>query len=246
MNGSVLPAPEILAQVLDLEVGAGYVSDGELVAARLDRAGMDALVRDEDFGELTVQDLDDQELLRIRRPADIFLLNDTALREDFALLTAGRTSAPLPASNTLIGPADQLFIEEGVSVEATTINTTTGPVYFGEEAVILEGCLLRGPICVGEGSVLKMGTKVYGATTLGPRCKVGWEVNNVVFQAHGNKGHDGFLGNAVIGEWCNLGAGTNASNLKNDYGEVRVWSYPGGPLREYRSSVPRAGDGGSR
>ena len=228
INGAVLPTPEIVGLILNLGLGEAYLQDGELIAACLDRAAVEALVRDQDFGDLTAYELTDQPLLRLRRPADIFRLNDTALREDFALLTAGRKSAAVSATNTLIGPRGNLFVEEGVTMEAATINLTSGPVYVGKDAVILEGCLLRGPIAIGAGSLLKMGAKIYGATTLGPNCKVGGEVNNVVFQANSNKGHDGFLGNAAIGEWCNIGADTNASNLKNDYGEVRVWSYPAG------------------
>ena len=225
INGSVLPTPEILAQVLDLDLGEAYLQGSTLIAACLDRAAVRALVEDRDFGELSAFDLGEQELLRIRRPADLFALNGTALGEDFALLTAGRQSQPLPASNVLIGPPERLFIEEGVSVEACTINVTGGAVYLARGATLMEGCLVRGPLSVGEGSTLKMGAKVYANTTVGPACKVGGEVNNVVFLGNSNKGHDGFLGNAVVGEWCNLGADTNASNLKNDYGDVRVWNY---------------------
>ena len=165
---------------------------------------------------------------RLHRPGDLFALNDGALRSDFELLTEGRTSQPLSATNTVIGPADQLFVAEGATVEACVINVTSGPVYIDRDAVVLEGCLLRGPISVGEGAVLKMGAKIYGATTVGPRCKAGGEINNVVFHSNSNKGHDGYLGNAVIGRWCNIGADTNASNLRNDYGTVRVWSYVAG------------------
>ena len=228
INGSVLPTAEIVALIMDLAPGEAYLSDGELIAAYLDRAALTALAEDRDFDELKAYELGDQPLLRLRRPADIFTLNDAALREDFALLTAGRTSAALPASNTLIGPPANLFVEEGVDIEACTLNVKSGPIYLGKNAVVLEGCLLRGPIALCTGAVLKMGAKVYGATTFGPHCKAGGEINNVVFQANSNKGHDGFLGNAAIGEWCNIGADTNASNLKNDYGEVRVWSYPAG------------------
>jgi len=228
VNGSILPSAELVALVLDLGPGEAYLKDGELIAARLDRAAVEALAKDQDFDDLQAFDLGEQPLPRINRPADIFGLNNVALREDFALLTAGRVSADISDTNTVIGPRENLFVEEGVDIEACTINVKSGPVYLGKNAVVLEGCLLRGPIALCEGAVLKMGAKVYGATTLGPACKVGGEVNNVVFQANSNKGHDGFLGNAAIGEWCNIGADTNASNLKNDYGEVRVWSYPEG------------------
>lgn len=226
INGNVLPTPEIVALVLDLNPGQAYIQNGELIAACLRSEDVGALERDEDFGDIQAFELEDQPLLRIHRPADIFGLNDVALREDFALLTNGRESATISPTNTVIGPAENLFVEPGVTVEACTINCATGPVYLGKDAVLLEGSMLRGPLAVCEKAVIKMGAKVYGATTLGPGCKVGGEINNVVFQANSNKGHDGFLGNAVVGEWCNIGADTNASNLRNDYGEVRVWSYP--------------------
>jgi len=228
INGSVLPTAELVALVLDLNTGEGYLKDGELIAACLDRAAMQALAGERDFGNIEAFELKEQPLLRLTRPADIFTLNEVALREDFALLTAGRESAIPSTTNTIIGPRENLFLEEGVKMEACVLNLENGPMYFGKGAIVLEGCMLRGPLSVGEGSLLKMGAKIYGATTLGPSCKAGGEINNVVFQANSNKGHDGFLGNAAIGEWCNIGADTNASNLKNDYGEVRVWSYPEG------------------
>lgn len=159
---------------------------------------------------------------RLQKVTDIFTLNDAALRADFLLLTRNRQSAPVPAHVTVSG--DSLFIEEGAIIRpGSVINTTTGPVYLSAEAEIMEGCLLRGPVALGAHAVLKMGAKVYGATTIGTNCKVGGEINNVVFFANSNKGHDGFLGNAVIGEWCNLGADTNCSNLKNNYDEVKIW-----------------------
>lgn len=228
INGSILPTPEVVALVLDLAIGEAYIKDGELIAACLDEAALKALAQDKGFDELAAFDLGDQPLLRISRPADVFGMNDVAIREDFALLTAGRTSAEPSPTNTIIGPRENLFLEPGVKMEACILNVEDGPVYIGKNAIILEGSLLRSPLALCEGSLVKMGAKVYGGTTLGPNCKVGGEVNNVVFQANSNKGHDGFLGNAAIGEWCNIGADTNASNLKNDYGEVRVWSYPEG------------------
>jgi UDP-N-acetylglucosamine diphosphorylase/glucosamine-1-phosphate N-acetyltransferase len=228
INGSILPTPELVTLVLDLAIGEAYLKDGELIAACLGEAAIGALASDEDIGDLKGYELDEESLPCLRRPADIFMLNDAAIRADFALLTAGRTSAAVSDTNTIIGPREHLFVEEGVEMEACTLNVRSGPIYLGKDAAVLEGCLLRGPIALCDKAVLKMGAKVYGATTLGPSCKVGGEVNNVVFQANSNKGHDGFLGNAAIGEWCNIGAGTDASNLKNDYGEVQVWSYPEG------------------
>ncbi len=162
----------------------------------------------------------------IRFPYDIFSKNGKEIEADFIRITQGRHSAPLSQTCTLIGPAERLFIEEGATIECSTLNTTKGYIYIGHNAEIMETCAIRGPLALCQHAVLNMGTKVYGPTTLGPYCKAGGELNNVVFLGYSNKAHDGFLGNAVIGEWCNLGADTVASNLKNTYAEVRVWNYP--------------------
>lgn len=158
----------------------------------------------------------------------LYQYNDIALKNDFQLLTENRTSQPLSQTNTVIGDVSQIFLEEGAVVEASILNTKSGPIYVGKDAEIMEGCIVRGGLALCDHSALKLGTKVYGAVTLGPHCKVGGEVNNVVFQAYSNKGHDGFLGNALIGEWCNLGADTNTSNLKNNYSNVSTYSYETG------------------
>lgn len=155
----------------------------------------------------------------------LYQFNEIALKQDFQLLTNNRISQPLSATNTVIGDPSQIFLEKGAVVEASILNTKSGPIYVGKDAEIMEGCSVRGGLALGEHATLKMGTKVYGAVTLGPHCKVGGEVSNVVFQAYSNKGHDGFLGNTLIGEWCNLGADTNTSNLKNNYGNVSTYSY---------------------
>lgn len=161
----------------------------------------------------------------VESPSAIFKYNGQEIENDFKLLTAGRVSKSLSPTNTLIGPADKLFIEEDAVVEASILNTNTGYIYIGHQAEIMENCAVRGPLALCEHAGLKMSAKIYGATTIGPHCKVGGEVNNAVFFAYSNKGHDGFIGNSVIGEWCNLGADTNNSNLKNNYGDVDVWSY---------------------
>lgn len=162
---------------------------------------------------------------KIEHIYDLFLLCDELLRNDFSTITADRQSQPLPESCILIGDSSQLFIEEGASVEGAIINVRQGPVYIGRNAEIMEGACLRGPISIGHHSTVKMGAKIYGATTIGCHCKVGGELNNVVMHDFSNKAHDGFLGNAVIGSWCNLGAGCTASNLKNDYTEIKLWNY---------------------
>lgn len=164
---------------------------------------------------------------------DIFSLNDWAVKNDFALLTKGKKSQAIPPHVTVIH-AEQVFLEDGATVAPCIINAATGPVYIGKDAEVMEGCMIRGPLALGEHAVLKMGAKVYGATTIGPGCKVGGEISNVVFFANSNKGHDGYLGNAVIGEWCNLGADTNCSNLKNNYDEIKVWN-------EYENKSVRTG-----
>ncbi len=158
----------------------------------------------------------------------IYQKNDTVLKADYELITNGRVSQTLSDSNIVIGDESLIFLEEGAVVEASILNTKTGPIYIGKDAEIMEGSVVRGPLAMCEHSALKLATKVYGAVTLGPHCKVGGEVNNVVFQAYSNKGHDGFLGNALIGEWCNLGADTNTSNLKNNYGNVSTYSFETG------------------
>lgn len=157
---------------------------------------------------------------------DIFLLNPAEIEKDFKLITEGRKSSPIPSCvRTISSDQDLIFIEPGATVECVSINTNEGPVYIGKEAVLMEGACIRGPFALCEGSEVRMGARIYEGTTIGPHCKVGGEVANTVFFGYSNKAHDGYLGNAVIGEWCNIGAGTNASNLKNDYSLIRVWNY---------------------
>ena len=160
----------------------------------------------------------------IERPWDIFTLNAGAIEDDFNRLTAGRTSAPVPSSNRVIN-GDRVFLEEGARAECAILNAHTGAIYLGRDSEVMEGVMIRGPFALGDQGVIKMGAKIYGATTVGPGAKAGGEINNSVIFGNSNKAHDGFLGNSVIGEWCNLGADTNNSNLKNNYSEVKVWSY---------------------
>ena len=169
----------------------------------------------------------DEEVLQIKNTWDIFSLNHKAIQEDFDLITEGRTSQPIPEGTRYLGK-ENIFIEEGAKITFAILNASSGPIYIGKDAEIMEGSAVRGPFAMGESSVLKLNTKIYGATTLGPYCKVGGEVNNSVLMAYSNKGHDGFLGNSVIGEWCNLGADTNNSNLKNNYATVKLWHYETG------------------
>ena len=166
----------------------------------------------------------DDEVLIIKNTWDIFSRNAEALQADFDLVTKGRTSQPIPDTNQVKNP-ENIFIEEGASVEFCILNASTGPIYIGKNALMMEGCMVRGGLALCESAILKMGAKIYGAVTAGPGCKLGGEVNNAVLFANSNKGHDGFLGNSVLGEWCNIGADTNTSNLKNNYAEVRLWNY---------------------
>ena len=155
---------------------------------------------------------------------DIFAKNDAAIREDFALLTEGRSSQPIPKSVNVISPST-IFVEEGAKMEFVTLNASTGPIYIGRTAEIMDGSVIRGPFALCEEAQVKLATKVYGATTVGPHCRIGGEINNSVLFGYSNKGHDGFLGNSVLGEWCNIGADSNNSNLKNNYEEVKLWSF---------------------
>lgn len=165
-----------------------------------------------------------EDCLRVEKPWDIFQKNDAAIREDFELLTEGRKSEPIPATVNTIAP-ENIFIEEGAKLEYVTLNASAGPIYIGKNAEIMEGSVIRGPFALGEEAQVKLATKVYGATTVGPHSRIGGEVSNSVLFGYSNKGHDGFLGNSVLGEWCNLGADTNNSNLKNNYEEVKLWNY---------------------
>ncbi len=164
----------------------------------------------------------------IRYPWDIFQMNDRAIRQDFLVLSKKRRSQPISKTNHVI-KSSQVFMEKGAKMEHCTINASTGPVYIGKNAEVMEGCIIRGPFAMGEGACLKMGAKVYGATTLGPRSVAGGEIKNSVLFGYSNKAHDGYLGDSVIGEWCNLGAGTTNSNLKNNASEVKIWT-PGGEM----------------
>lgn len=159
-------------------------------------------------------------------PWDIFQLNDWAIRQDFSVLTRKRKSQPISKTNRVVKPS-QVFIEKGARVEHSIINASTGPVYIGKNAEVMEGCIIRGPFAMGENACLKMGAKVYGATTLGPGCVAGGEIKNSVMFGYSNKAHDGYLGDSVIGEWCNMGAGTTNSNLKNNASDVKVWTPKG-------------------
>ncbi|MEL6637644.1 MAG: GlmU family protein [Bacteroidota bacterium] len=224
ISGSALPSERLCRLIKQLDPNTALLQNDELIAARLGEKQFQRLIREEEIEELVGEDLYGTPFLRIRNLWDLYLLNDQAIREDFELLTRDRESAPIPASNQVIG-AEQVFVEAGAKVECAILNASTGPIYLAADSEVMEGSIVRGPLALCESAVLKLGTKIYGATTIGPHSKVGGEVNNSVIQGFSNKGHDGFLGNSVLGEWCNLGAGTSNSNLKNNYAEVRLWNY---------------------
>ncbi|OIQ22922.1 GlmU family protein [Lacinutrix sp. MedPE-SW] len=163
-------------------------------------------------------------ILKIENTWDIFSKNGEAITQDFDLITRDRKSQPISNTNNILG-AENIFVEEGATLEFATLNAKNGPIYIGKNAEIMEGAIVRGPLALCDNATLKLGAKIYGPTTVGPHSKVGGEVNNSVIFGYSNKGHDGFLGNSVLGEWCNLGADTNNSNLKNNYAEVRLWDY---------------------
>lgn len=214
-NATVINAQIILTDLLMREIA--HLNDDETLM------NGETWVARKGTGEKKIQT--ELSLVQLNNRWDIYQQNEAVLQTDFDWLTKGRTTQQLSATNTVIGNVQQVFLEPGAKVEASILNTTSGPIYLAKNTEIMEGSIVRGGLALCEGAALKLGTKVYGATTLGPHCKVGGEVNNVVFQAYSNKGHDGFLGNSLIGEWCNLGADTNSSNLKNNYSNVATYSY---------------------
>ncbi|WP_411811850.1 GlmU family protein [Chryseobacterium scophthalmum] len=213
-----LPTETVIQQIKDLKQGEALVYEDELVAAKINMEG---------FSLNQIEKMTDikEELVFFKKPTDLFTYNKEAIDFDFELLTKGKVSQELSSTNGFLGNKEDLFIEEGGEIEFSTINTKTGKIYIGKNAEVMEGCNLRGPIALCEGSKFNLGAKIYGATTIGPHSKVGGEVSNIIIFGYSNKGHDGFVGNSVIGEWCNLGADTNSSNLKNNYGNVKLWNY---------------------
>ncbi|MBI9054163.1 MAG: GlmU family protein [Bacteroidales bacterium] len=222
INGAVIPDGDLLNQINKLSLNESIVVNDELVAVCLGKKEV-AQFRHDNIENYVHADYSNT-VLKISWPWHIFSLNDETLKLDFELITKNRKSVDISESNNILG-IENIFVEEGARIEFATLNATTGPIYIGKDAEIMEGSIVRGPFALCEHSTLKMGAKIYGATTIGPHSKVGGEVNNAVILGYSNKGHDGFLGNSVLGEWCNLGADTNNSNLKNNYAEVRLWNY---------------------
>jgi len=217
INASFLPNKELVAKIESLQKNEAIFHDEEVIA----------------FYSLEAQEVDfstfnsiefDGDVLRIKNTWDIFSKNGEALQADFDFLTEGRKSAPISKTNSLINP-ENIFLEEGASVEYSILNASEGPIYLGKDSEIWEGSLIRGAFALCNNAVVKMGGKIYGATTVGPFGKVCGEISNSVIFGYSSKGHEGYLGNAVLGEWCNIGADSNNSNLKNNYAKVRLWNY---------------------
>ncbi len=221
VNGLLLPDRELVMRIRDLGQNQALVKEGVLLAVLTGRDEAEHFKADSWYKKGSEYE---GPVSLVDRPWKIFSLNGQEIEADFLRLTGNRESMELPAS-VRVDQREKVFVEPGFRGEHFSLNASLGPVYLGKDSEIMEGSVIRGPFALCEGAVMKMGTKIYGPTTIGPYCKVGGEINNSVLQANSNKSHEGFLGNSVLGEWCNLGADTNNSNLKNNYGEVKVWSY---------------------
>ena len=220
INGSFCPNEKLIEEVKSLQPDQALLSAGVVIAVntgnekQFDHQSTDTFTKFESHALA----------MRIENTWDIFSKNGEAIKSDFELLTRGRKSLALSSSNQVMG-LENIFVEEGAKVECSILNASTGPIYIGKDAEIMEGSIVRGPLALCEHATLKLGAKIYGPTTIGPHSKVGGEVNNSVIFGYSNKGHDGFLGNSVLGEWCNIGADSNNSNLKNNYAQVKLWNY---------------------
>ena len=218
INASFLPNAILAEMVSNLETNQAIFKGDDVIAFYTDENQEEV-----DFDTYEIIEFED-DCIRIENTWDIFSHNDAAIREDFELLTEDRKSQPIPKSVNFISK-ENIFIEEGAKLEFVTLNASSGPIYIGKNSEIMEGSVIRGPLALCENAQIKMASKIYGATTVGPYSRIGGEVKNAVLFSYSNKGHDGFLGDSVLGEWCNIGADTNVSNLKNNYDEVKLWSY---------------------
>lgn len=218
INPAYFPTKNLTETIRELKGGESIWIGNRMIAGKLMYEDFED--RENKEGRTQIQG----ETIHLNRLWDLFTYNDYAIRFDFELLTQGRKSQPISATNGVKNP-ENIFLEEGAIVEFALLNASSGPIYIGKNAEIMEGSMVRGSFALGESAKLNMGAKIYPGTSIGPYCKAGGELNNSILMGYSNKGHDGFLGNSVIGEWCNLGADTNTSNLKNNYSEIRVWDY---------------------
>jgi len=220
INGAACPDENLLEAIDKLKNGEALRYQDQLIAVKLTEGDAKSFDPQKTFDHSIEYS---SEIVLIKYPEDIFRRNDIELRKDFKLLTNGRTSASISSTNTIIGA--EFFAEEGAIADCSTFSTNNGPIYLGSNTEVWEGTNVRGAFALCNNSQVKMGAKIYGATTVGPYCRVGGEINNAVIWGYSSKGHEGYLGNAVLGEWCNIGADTNNSNLKNNYAEVKLWDY---------------------
>lgn len=220
IDAAVMPDQELLETILSLDPGYGLADEKGLIAGKTNIAfdQFDASNSLQLFENIR----NHSTAKRLQHPWQLMQWNDEMIRADFTLLTEGRLSQSLSSTVNTLQPAD-IFIEEGAKLEFCTLNAATGPIYIGKNAEVMEGSVIRGPFVLGENSVLKLNSRIYGATTLGPNCMGGGEIKNTVMMGYSNKGHDGYLGDSVVGEWCNFGAGSTNSNIKNTASEVKVW-----------------------
>ena len=226
INSTILPSDDLVSLIRKLNPNEALLDGDELIAARLNKSQLQLLTDDQPIDELIGKDVKEQigQVDQIIRPYDLFTHNAEEIKKDFSIITKGRTSQTLSETNRVLN-LDQVFIEEGASIEFAILNASNGPIYIGKNTKVMEGAIIRGPFAMNDYSQVNMGAKIYEGTTLGPHCKVGGEVKSSILSGYCSKGHDGFLGDSVIGEWCNLGADTNSSNLKNNYDQVKVWNY---------------------
>jgi len=234
VRGSILPDEHLCESLRSLKSGEALVLQNEIIAFKMEVADVHA-VSSFHFRDLDIENIKlvhyQGSLIRIDYPEDIFKNNGEEIKKDFELLTKGRASAPLSTTNQVLGDYP-IFLEEGVNAEFASFNTSKGPVYLGKSSEVWEGSRIRGPFALCDNSIVKMGTRIYSNVTVGPYCTVGGELNTSVIWGNSNKGHDGYMGNAVVGEWCNWGADTNNSNMKNNFKEVRLYDYEKKDYRE--------------
>lgn len=225
VHGNILPTSKLVRQIKKLKAG-------ECISVPGKESLIYCISENEiiDSNKVTVKGAIEftEKVNEIKFPWEIFQVNRWAIEQDFELVTGGRKSQKISSTNKLTKP-DAIFIEKGAEVEHCFLNASDGPIYIGKNAVVMEGSMLRGPIAICESATVKMGSKIYGATTIGPNCVVGGEIKNAVFFANSNKAHDGYIGDSVIGEWCNMGAGTSNSNIKNNASSVMLWT-PNGAM----------------
>ena len=222
INAQLIPNDSIITEINNLRIGESLKRDSKILA-----------FRSKDFKSNNLNEISSNaQFSFLNSITDIFTINGAEIKNDFLFISSNKTtdwqgqndSELLANSNIKIGQYP-IYVEKGAKINHSIFNTTSGPIYIGKDAEVMEGSIIRGPFAMCNNSVLKMGAKIYESTTIGPFCKLGGEVNNSIFFGYSSKAHDGFLGNSIIGEWCNLGADTNNSNLKNNYENVKIWNY---------------------